>query len=240
MEYAYMLTGGVYPLKKGFQIQETFSNAGIPVLAPNTGTGIQISTTGNGGMDNAVGVTLDTATYVTAQQTDGTSAEREVDVIISPSAVWRALMSNGSTEGTALAIRTATSATANGTSAVTGDNWSSPEMVEGVIWGYSGSNAGQKRKITTTSSTTATVTVPFDNPVAIGDSFLFAPYWFLDNTTNGISLTALLTQANSSIVVGTGGEVRIIDMELGDIAEEGRTKSYVLFIFDDHALRDAT
>ena len=74
MDYAYMLGGGA-PLHMNFQINETLANAGIPVLAPGgNNAGVQISTVSS--WANAVGVTLDTATYVTAQQTDGTSAER--------------------------------------------------------------------------------------------------------------------------------------------------------------------
>lgn len=239
MEFAYYMHGGTAPLVMGFQINETLSNAGIPVLAPGAGNaGVQISTTTS--WANAVGVTLDTATYVTAQQTDGTSAEREVDIVISPAAVFRALMSGGATEGTALTLYDITTATTDGLDVTTGDNWSSPQFDEGVVWGYDGANAGQKRKITATDTTSATVTVAFDNDHAVGDNFLRAPYWFLDDGGNNIQTTTLLQQADASIAVGTGGAAKIIDMELNDIAGEGRTKSYVLFIFDDHALRETT
>lgn len=238
MEYAYMLGGGA-PLVMKYQANETFSNAGIPVLAPGAGNaGVQISTTTS--WANAVGVTLDTATYVTAQQTDGTSAEREVSVLISPQAVFRALMSGGATENTALTLYDVTTATTDGLDITTGDDWTSPQFDEGVAWGYDGANAGQKRKITSTSSTAATVTVAFDNDHQVGDNFLRAPYWFLDATGNNIQTTTNLYQADASIAVGTGGAARVIDMELNDIAGEGRNKSYVLFIFDDHALRETT
>jgi len=238
MEYAYMLGGGA-PLKMGFQINATMDTAGIPVLAPGAGNaGVQLSTTTS--WANAVGVTLDTATYVTAQQTDGTSAEREVDVIISPQAVFRALMSGGSTEGTALALQAVTTATTDGLDVTTGAEWSNPTFDEGVAWGYDGANAGQKRKITAVSSTAATLTVAFDNDHQVGDNFLRAPYWFLDDGGNNIQTTTLLTQADASIAVGTGGAAKIIDMELRDVADDGQNKSFVLFIFDDHALRETT
>lgn len=239
MDFAYYMHGGVAPLKMGFQVNETLSNAGIVVLAPGSDTaGVQISTTTS--WANAVGVTLDTATFVNAQQTDGTSAEREVDVIISPAAVFRALMSGGATEGTALTLYPVTTASSDGLTVITGSDWTSTDFDEGVAWGYDGANVGQKRKITSVSSTTGTVTVAFDNGTEEGDNFLRAPYWFLDDTAKAIQTTTNLFQANAAIAVGTGGAARIIDMELNDIGGEGRTKSSVLFILDDHALRETT
>lgn len=239
MEYAYMLSGGA-PLKMGFQINETLATAGIPVLAPGgNNAGVQISVVTS--WANAVGVTLDTATYVTAQQTDGTSAEREVDVIISPTAVFRVLMSGSSTENTDLPLFTVTSISTDGLTITTGDDFTgAPSFDESVIWGYSGANVGQKRKITATGVTAATVTVPFDFDTVVGDEFMRAPYWFLDDTGNNVQTTTLLTQADTTITVGTGGDARIIDMELRDIGGEGRSHSFVLFVFDDHALREAT
>jgi len=240
MDYAYMLSGGA-PLVMKYQVNETLANAGIPVLAPGAGNaGVQISTTTS--WANAVGVTLDTATYVTAQQTDGTSAEREVSVMISPTAVFRALMSGGATEGTALSLYPVTTASTTGLVVTTASitNWASPQFDESVVWGYDGANAGQKRKVTSVSGTAATVTVPFDNDTVVGDNFMRAPYWFLDDGGNNIQTTTNLTQADASIAVGTGGAAKVIDMELRDIGGEGRTNSYVLFIFDDHALRETT
>ncbi len=239
MEYAYMLSGGA-PLKMGFQINETLSTAGIPVLAPGgNNAGVQISTVAS--WANAVGVTLDTATYVAAQQTDGTSAEREVDVIISPTAVFRVLLSGGATENTALPLFTVSTVSTDGLAVTTGDDFTgAPSFDESVIWCYSGANVGQKRKITSTSTTAATVTVPFDFDTVVGDEFMRAPYWFLDDTGNNIQTTTLLTQADTTITVGTGGAAKIIDMDLRDIGGEGRTNSFALFIFDDHALRETT
>jgi hypothetical protein len=236
MEFAYYLHGGVAPLKMGFQVNETLADAGIPVLAPGAGNaGVQISTTTS--MANAVGVTLDTATYVTAQQTDGTSAEREVDVIISPSAVFRVLMSGGAAEGTALTRYPVTTASATGLVVTTSSiaNWASPQWDEGVVWFDDGANVGQKRKVTSVSGTAATVTVAFDQDTVVGDNALRAPWWFLDDGAKTLQTTTLLYQADASIAVGTGGAFKIIDMELNSVAD-----SFVLGIFDDHALRETT
>ena len=235
MEYAYMLGGGA-PLKMKFQVNETLSNAGIPVLAPGEGNaGVQISTTTS--WANAVGVTLDTATYVTAQQTDGTSAEREVSVIISPQAVFRALMSGGATEGTALTKYPVTTVSTSGLVVTTSSisDWTNPDFDEGVIWFDDGPNIGQKRGVASGSSTAATVTVAFDRDTVVGDNALRAPWWFLSDVANNIQTTTNLFQADASIAVGTGGAARVIDMELNSTAD-----SFVLFIFDDHALRETT
>lgn len=235
MEYAQMLGGG-HPLFMRYQVNETLANAGIPVLAPGAGNaGVQISTTTS--FANAVGVTMDTATYVTAQQTDGTSAEREVGVVISPQAIFRALMSGGAAEGTALTQYPVTTASATGLVVTTASiaNWASPQFDEGVVWFDDGANVGAKRKVTSVSGTAATVTVAFDQDTVVGDNALRAPYWFMDDTAKTLQPTSNLFQADATIAVGTGGAAKIIQMELNST-----TDSFVLFIFDDHALRETT
>ena len=154
MEYAYALSGAGVPKVFKFQVNETLADGGIVVLAPGAGNaGVQISTTTS--MANAVGVTLDTATYLTAQQTDGTSAEREVSVLISPDACFRALMSGGATEGTALTQYPITTASATGLVVTTASiaNWASPDFDEGVVWFDDGANVEAKRKVTSVSGT---------------------------------------------------------------------------------------
>lgn len=231
MEYAYMLGGGA-PLIKKFQINETLANPGIPVLAPTgNDAGVQISTTTS--WADACGITLDAGTYVTAQQTDGSSAEREVAVIISPDACFRALMSGGATEGTALTRYPVTTVSSNGLVVTTASiaNWASPQWDEGVVWFDDGANAGAKRKVTSVSGTAATVTVAFDQDTVVGDNALRAPWWFLDKTADAIQATTNLYQVDASIAVGTGGDGKVIDMELNGVAD-----SFLIFVFDDHAL----
>jgi hypothetical protein len=231
MEYAYMLGGGA-PLFKRFQINETFANAGIPVLAPGADTsGVQISTTTS--WANACGVTMDTATHVTAQQTDGTSAEREVRVIISPDACFRALMSGGATEGTALVEYLVTAAQTDGlTVTASALTWNAPAWDEGAIMFTSGVNQDQMRKVTGGPGTSiATVTVAFDRDAAVDDTFIRMPWWFMDTTSDAIQTTANLYQANALIAVGTGGDGKVIDMEM-----DGVGNSHVIFTFDDHVL----
>lgn len=230
MELAYTISGGA-PLLKKYQIDATVSNVGIPLLIPAAGdAGLALATTTSAA--DMVGVNIDTATYVTAQQTDGTSAEREVTVIINPDAVWKMLMSGGAAENTALTLYDVTTASTDGLTITTGDDWTNPQFDEGVVWGYDGANAGAFRKITSTSATAATVTVAFDRDTAVGDNFLRAPYWPVQGTT--IQLTTNLTQADASIAVGTGAGFKPVELILNDASNEGRTNSYVLAVPTDH------
>lgn len=232
MDFAYLLNGGA-PIARKYVIGASVANAGIPLLAPSSsgGTGLANGTTTSAA--DTVGVAIDTGTYTTTQSLVA-DIERTVTVIINPDAVFKAKMSGGATENTALQIFTVVTAASDGLAPVMDDSVASPEMDEGVVWGYSGNNVGLKRKITTTSTTTMTVTVPFKS-VPVGDQFLIAPYWYFALSPN-VQLTTNLYQADASIAVGTGAEFQIVDMSLRDSGSNGRTNSYVYLKADDHAL----
>ena len=238
MEYAYNLTApNATPLVRKYQIIDTLSYVGVPLLAPGANeAGLDLGTTT--GAADFVGINLDTATYVTAQQTDGTSAERKVSVIINPDAVYRIKLSGGATENTALTLYDVTTASTDGLTVTTGDSWTSPEFDEGVVWGYDGANAGQQRKITSTSSTAATVTVAFDYDTVVGDNFMRAPYWYIGTTT--VQFTTNLYQADASIAVATGAAFRVVDMVLRDIGHNGRQNSFADIWSSDHVLSQTT
>lgn len=229
MKFAYTL-GGSAPLRKKYQVASTVI-ADIPLLIPAAdGAGLATSTTTSAA--DMVGVCLDGATYVTAQQTDGTSAEREVSVIVNPDAVWRIKMSGGATEDTALTLFEVITTSTSGLAITTGTAWDNPTTDEGFVWGYDGANAGSGRKITSVSSTVGTVKVAFDADPTVGDNFLRCPYSPVQGLA--IQLTAALTQADTSIVVATGAGFKTIELELRDISDEGRTNSYVLAMPTDH------
>ena len=230
MRVAYLLSGGVGAYKK-YQVNETVANIGAPmVFPPASGAGVALATTT--GAADFVGCSEDTVTYVTAQQTDGTSAERLVSLCVSPDAVWIALMSGGATEGTALTLYPVTTASADGLAVTTGTAWNSPTMDEGVVWGYDGANPLQARKITSVSGTAGTVTVAFDRDTVVGDNFLRAPYWPTQGAT--VQLTTNLYQVDASIAVGTGAQFKPVELILKDRNGEGRTKSYLLCMSTDH------
>lgn len=226
------------PLVKKYQVAASMTLTGIPHLQPAAnGTGVAQATTTSAA--NMIGCNLDTVTYATGQITGGDPAAL-ASFIINPDAIWKALLSGGSTSGTALTARTVATASTTGLSVTTtaGDDWSSPTMDEGSIWGYDGANAGILRKITSVSSNVATVIVAFPNDTVVGDNFLFAPYTALQ--ANTMQLTADLTQADASIAVGTGAAFRCVEIRHGSLAGEGKTNSFGLFVSDDHIFNVTT
>ena len=230
MDMSYTMNGNA-PLMKKYQVNSSPTAVGQPWVIPGAGNaGVVIATTT--GAADMVGVNVDTTTYVTAQQTDGTSAKRTVTLNVSPDAVWRMKMSGGATENTALALQTVTTASTDGLAVTTGAEWSSPTFDEGFVWGYDGANAGASRKITSVSTTAGTVTVAFDQDTAVGDNFLRCPYSPIQGIT--IQLTTLLTQADASIAVGTGAGFKTVELELRDVTDQGRTNSFVLAVPTDH------
>lgn len=232
-DFAYDLSGVSSPFVKKMVIGGTIDPAGQLLETPDAGEAGLTEATTTAAADVA-GICLDTATYVTAQQTDGTSANRTVSVVTNPFGVYKFLMTQGATNGTALTLRAVTTASTDGLAVTTGESWTATEYDEGVVWGYDGANAGQARKITSTSATAGTVTVAFDYDTVVGDNFIRAPYWPGDAASNNVQLSTPLDQADASIAVGTGIAAVVVELELRDIGGEGRTKSYVYFMSDDN------
>lgn len=240
-QLAYILSGAA-PVMKKFQFGVTLTAAGIPFTIPAANTaGVVIGTTT--GATDLVGFSIDAgldktgaaqSTYTTTQGSGASSAERMVTLIINPDAAWRLLMSGGSTENTALSTQTVTTASSGGTAVTTGATWTGTEFDEGYVWGLTGANAGQARKITSTSATAGTVTIPFDYGIAVGDTFLRCPYTPMQGAT--VQLTTLLTQADASIAVATGAPFRPIELVLRDGSDSGATNSSVIVISNSHAL----
>ncbi len=201
MKVSGYLSGGAAVLKS-YQVNATVANIGIPLLAGTaTEAGLDLPTTTNA--VDMVGLNYDVATYATAQVTGG-SPEAKVRVDIRPDAILNARLSGGATEGTALTQYTISAATTDGLDVTTGDDWTSPEFDEGAVWGYDGVNASQLRKITATGTTDATPLVAFNGNHQVGDNFLRAPYWPMDDGSPNVQLTAAFLEANAAIVVGTG------------------------------------
>lgn len=239
MNLCYLLSGGAAVIKR-YKIGSGAIIAGSPVLYASTGTsGVQVSTTTS--VADCVGVVADTGNnynvatgsggalaYSTTQQSE--SLEGIFAIIINPDAVWRMLMNGGATNGTALAEKTVSTANSAGTTVNPSYNYSSPQMKDGIIWCTSGANVGQSRKITNSSSTTATVVVPFANTIAVGDTFCHAPYFHGGNAVSPtLQLTTTLDQADASIAVGTGATLTPVDLELNT-----KVDSYVQAMISDH------
>ena len=177
---------------------------------------------------NPHGGSAGSLTYSTTQG----DAEGLVRVYINPDAIYEAPMSGGAAAGTALTTYTAAAANAGGTTFTDADAGTS--MDDGTCWGIApNNNIEQSRKITTHTIATGaiTVTVPFLRAINAADAFLLCPYLPLTGTT--VQLGTLLTQADASIAVGTGGNARIVELVLN-----GTTNSFVRFIGRDHCFNE--
>lgn len=237
MELASLLSGGA-PVLKRYQVDQDFSVAGIPALVSASGeSGVDLGTTT--GCADFLGFTIDTATKNTAQVTSPATAAELLTVIVNPDAVWRGRWNAGATEGAALTLWTVTTASSDGLSVVVDGDPNSPDLADGIVWGYSGANVGQYRKVTATAANDATVEIPFDNAIAVGDVFLFANRYIAD--VPGVTLTTALWELSAEVAENaSGAEFRVFDVELGDIASNGRNESYALLISSDHAYSGGT
>ena len=141
MDFAYDLSGGSSAIVKKYQVAATNTVLGRPYNKA-TGSGVALATTDT--LTDYVGVNIDAAgTYVTAQQSDNSDTARTTSLIINPQAIYRARLSGGAADGTALTAQAITTASTDGLSVVTsGFDPNSPSMDEGITWGYSGANAG--------------------------------------------------------------------------------------------------
>lgn len=232
MEFQYDLSGNGVPLLKRYQVAATNANVGNHYLkAADGGVGVVLGST-TGAVD-FVGMSVDApGTYAAGQNSDGSDNAKYVTLIINPLAVYRARLSGGATDGTALTEHTVTSASTDGLSVThSAYDASSPTMDEGVIWGYSGANAGVYRKITSVSSTATTVILAFPKDTAVGDTFLHAPIY----PTRSIvaQFTTNLTEIDASAAISGDATVVVTEMILNDKGNNGTTSSYALIQFCD-------
>ena len=232
--FAYTLNGGA-PLLKRHKVGVTVA-AGIGVLE-RSGAGIAAQTTTS--LADAVGVTVDAATYTTTQS--ASMIEGVATVVINPDAVYKSLMVSAATGNTQLNLTTNSAASAGGTvvTITTGDAApNSPEMAGGLAYCVSGANVGLSRVITSTGATSATVTVPFPQAIAVGDTFILIPW-----SVPGVSdVTAVFDTATVNVRgdqdAASDASIQVIDVQI----DSGfpRSQSYLLWMLGDHILKDRT
>ena len=233
MEFAYDLGGGSTVVMKKYNVAATNTVVGRPYLkvADATGTGVVLGTT-TGAVD-FIGVNVDApGTYAAGQNSDGSENAKVVTLIINPLAVYKARLSGGATDGTALTARTVTTASTDGLTVThSAYDGSSPTMDEGTVWGYSGANAGIARKVTSITSTAATVTLAFPRDDAVGDQYLYAPIY----PTRSIvaQLTTNCTEIDASAEISGDATLVVTEMLLNDISGNGTTASYAFIQFCD-------
>ena len=232
MDCVGILSGGAPVLKK-YQVAASVTALGIPLLGvAANGGGLALGTTTSS--QDMVGINLDLATYGAAQLASGASPEALCTVLINPDAVLLIPMSGAAAAGTAITTLAATSASTTGLDITTGTSWTGTERDEGMAWCESGANAGQMRKIGSTSGTAGTVVVAFQNDIAIGDVFSWAPVFNMTNQT--ITLCTELTEFRQDVAVATNtATYQCLEMHPRNWLGTGR-RPFGLFIAADHIL----
>lgn len=230
MRVAGLLSGGAPTVKK-FQVSASVTVVGIPLLAvADAEAGLDLPTTT--AVTDMVGINLDLATYATAQGTS--SPEALISVIINPDAIIEIDMSGGAAAGTAQTLRTVTTAGTDGLSVTTATDWSTTSMDEGSIWGATGANAGQFRKVTSVSTTAATVTVAFANDPAVGDTFGYAPVFPYALKT--VTLTTELNEFRQDVAVATNTALLLcFELPVNDFID-GNRRPFGRFFARDHLM----
>lgn len=197
MELVGRFSGGA-PTIKRYQVSASLTRLGIPLLATAASeAGLDVATTTAAA--NFMGVNMDLATYATAQ--GASSPEALTSICVDPDQILQIYMSGTTASGGAALTKTVTTASTDGLNVTTNDAWNSPDYDEGSVWGVTGANAGQLRKITSTSGTAGTVTVAFRYDTAVGDTFMWAPIWHTSAQT--ITLTTELDEFRQNTATAT-------------------------------------
>lgn len=231
MNFGYSLSGGAPVLKKYRVASGSTANAGGYVtnsVANGSGVVLGLVTT----VANQVGCTLDAATGSTTPTSDSTPV---TSVIINGDAVYRLLIVKGATGGQIDILTESAGGSKTANTITTGETApNSPEMDEGTIVCVSGANKGQTRKLTSTSATVATTTEGWVNANVAGDISILLPWTPGDVAANNVNLTTDLAQARADIAVGTGADMRPVELlvDQGDVTN-ARNASYLLAMFDD-------
>lgn len=238
MNFGYSFSGGAPVIKKYRVASGSTANAGGYVtvaVAGGSGVVLGLVTT----VADQVGSTLDAATGSTAPTSDTAAV---TSVVVNPDAVYRLLVVKGATGGQ-IDILTESAGGSKTVNTITAGETApnSPSMDEGTIVCISGANKGQTRKITSVAATTATITEGWVNNNATSDVFILLPWTPADVAGNNVQLTTDLASARADIVVGTGADMRPVELIVDQATVTlARNSSYLLAMFDDHIYRQAT
>lgn len=226
--------GGGSPMIVRFKVSATGMTPGVIACAAPDGSSGEMIVTAATATANQIGTLLDAANSKTGEtltySTTQGAEEAVYSVIVNPDQIIRGLMVTGAT-GTAITGDTIVTAASNGLTAVGGTSVASPDMDQGTIWYTSGANVGRSRKITSTSSVTATVIVPFAANAA-GDTFCYAG---ISKGLQGITLTTDVQKFRTDIAVATGVNVTTVHLELN-----GTRDSYAQVVLTDCVFQQTT
>lgn len=232
MEYFGSLSGPAVPVLKRYIVAATNTVVGRHYTKTvDGGVGVVLGTT-TAAVDY-IGVNVDApGTYAAAQNSDGSENAKYVTLIVNPLAMYKARLSGGATDGTALTARTVTTAGTDGLTVThSGYNSSSPEMDEGTIWGLTGANSKIARSLTTTADGTTTVILAFPRDPAVGDTFALAPIAPTRSIT--AQFTTNCTEIDASAAISGDATVVVVEMILNDAAHDGVRQSYAVIQFAD-------
>jgi len=239
MQFAQTIDGSAPVLKK-FQVgSDCAANTPITACASAGDVGGAIPATFEAAI-STLGVSEDAATYATAQIPGGGDPAGVVTVIVNPGAMYRAPLYGGATSATPILTAVCTTDQTNGLTVVASAvNFASPQMDSGFIFGYSGANAGHRRKIITTSTVTATVVTAFPNNslAADADEYLYGNVCGIHaDADQFVTLTTDLVGVNGGVAVDVGNDnFRVIEFDLRTSGEDGANSSSVLLMAYDHA-----
>ena len=232
MRYIYDFNGNQVPFIRKYQVGATaLTTAGIPVLVSTLANLDGVLPCTNSAAADCLGVTMDTNTQVTAQQTGEAETERLVSVVVNPNAIYRANLSGGATSDTALTLDTNSALSADGltiTSALPADPYD-----DGYAWGYDGANMGIARKVTAVDGTTATPIVAFPRDIQVNDRFLGCSAG--GGGLYGVELTGTFEQVDASGDQQTTDNLRVLAHKFLDQGEDSaRTSSSLDLVIFDH------
>ncbi len=226
---------GSAPILKKFKASATGYVPGMIMCRSAANASGQMSVCTTTDCTNSIGVLQDNGewkdgTTVTYSTTQG-ATEAVFTVLINPDAIIRYPIVTGAT-GSAISVDTIVTASSNGLTAVGGTSVASPDLDEGILWYITGANVGQSRKITSTSSVTATFLVPFAGN-AVGDTYTYS------GMNLGLQEAVTLSTDLQKALTGTAGssalDVVVFDMELN-----GTTNSYVSVLQSDSTWNQVT
>lgn len=227
MEFSYTLSGAT-PRMREVTLGEQSDVAGVPLIAGTAALAGPIKASTTAAVDTlGVQINVPADSYQAAQNADGSQNASIAKVIVSPDAVYKVLLSGGSSSDTALAEYTETTGSATGLVATFASL--SANFDEGTIHCIEGANKGISRRIASVAANAATVTVAFPADIAAGDKFIVVPY-APDTALQYVQLTTDLTQLDASVAVDTdNANFRVLEMKL-----DGTDNSYAYVIAVDH------
>lgn len=179
--WAKAIGGSGYQIPVQYRISETIVEGQVLMRDDDANFGgggeVEITDSATAALNN-LGCAMDGGTYTTTQASDMT--EGLVRLVQDPFAVWEFAISGNGTAGVALVVATTTPSNIFSNDTASTSGLTVTETATGVIdrrgyllKGRTGANAGVIRKITGhTDNVSNTVTVPYPNDIAVGDTFL--------------------------------------------------------------------